>query len=164
MEVRERSLVMIRTKYGKPGVMLYDRKSTELIYDFHSTRITSQYVPYDLCITTKEIIENGDWYIRLFDDTIHKADENLDHIQYACNKIIATTDVYIKNLPRIPNDFVEAFINAYNNDHIITKVAVEYEHIGDHSYEIEEGKTDDYPIYELKVRSDNTIDIFLGGF
>jgi hypothetical protein len=39
-----------------------------------------------------------------------------------------------------------------------------YKQIGDQSYEIEEGKTDDYPVYDLDVNEDNTVNIYLAGF
>ncbi len=164
MEIREHSLIMLRTNYGEPGVMMYNQELNIFIDDFHSTRKTSNHTPYDLYITSRESIKHGDWFYRVFDNSIIKANENSDHNVYTSYKIIATTDESIKDLPRISDDFVRTYIKKYNDNEVLSYVGLLYKQIGDQSYEIEEGKTNDYPVYDLDVNEDNTVNTYLAGF
>lgn len=159
MEIREHSLIMLRTNYGEPGVMMYNQELNIFIDDFHSTRKTSNHTPYDLYIISRESIKHGDWFYKVFDNTITKLNGNS---KPCCTsyKIIATTDKSIKDLPRISDDFVRTYIKKYNDNEVIY-VGLLYKQIGDQSYEIEEDKTDDYPIYDLDINENNTVNIYM---
>jgi hypothetical protein len=81
-------------------------------------------------------------------------------------KIIATTDIRIKNqmlldgfdriYPQPSQQFIEHFVNEYNNENIITDVLVEYEYRHDDS--VPYPKTLDGKSV-LKINPDNTINI-----
>jgi len=120
-------------------------------------------------ITSNEEIKTGDWYIT--NTEIH---QKMGGITGTCHskKIIATTNLLLKihkfkkgvlknleyNLPQLPQQFIEKFIEAYNNNVGIDEVLVENEKA---TYEkwIKNGAT---PVFDtLKVNSDNTINVKL---
>lgn len=86
-----------------------------------------------LYILSDEEIKDGDWFIWLKYNTIHKATKPDDNKE--CKKIIATTDSSLLipfddvtiGLPQIPKSFIETFVNEYNKGNIITEVMIEYE-------------------------------------
>lgn len=69
-------------------------------------------VTQNIYITSNEEIKEGDWFIRLFDNIIFKANPNSDHKLYECKKIILTTDQdLIKNgVQEITDEFLEWFV------------------------------------------------------
>lgn len=128
-----------------------------------------------LYILSDDEIEEGDWFINLANNTINQA---TDWIYVStCKKIIATTDTSLilhdnsKNnkcfgtqlsgkcshvLPLIPTSFIQYFIEQYNKGNIITHVNIEYEEYTNNTLT---GLDIDSMIYNLKINSDNTINI-----
>ncbi len=106
----------------------------------------------------------------------HKGDK-LSKLNCLCSgtkKVIATTDTsltiqltdnilqekgdYIKCLPRPENEFIESFIEAYNEGKVITKVLIEVDFIRDSDTGNPNFGGYDIPDkYELKITEDNTI-------
>ena len=125
-------------------------------------------------ITSNEEIKTGDWCED--NGSIYQIKDK-NHLLTILNfgnskKIIATTNLLLKihkfkkgvlknleyNLPQLPQQFIEKFIEAYNNNVGIDEVLVENEKA---TYEkwIKNGAT---PVFDtLKVNSDNTINIKL---
>ena len=66
----------------------------------------------NIYITSDEEIKEGDWFIRLFDNIIFKANPNSDHKLYECKKIILTTDQDLINdgVQAIDDKFLEWFV------------------------------------------------------
>ena len=128
-------------------------------YDSHFTN-------QNLCILSDEEIKEGDWFYDL--DTkyikIKQSWEN-SHLEFNGKKIIATTDRSLKieifglgetamcSLPQPSQSFIEKFVEEYNKGNVITEVMVEYESIG--AYANPKYDSD----YQLKINSDNTINI-----
>ena len=128
-------------------------------------------------ITSSDEIKEGDWmldgsFIRLITDKDYLSEAKLNSNFINWRKIIATTNLLLKihkfkkgvlknleyNLPQPPLQFIEKFIEAYNNNVGIDEVLVENEKA---TYEkwIKNGAT---PVFDtLKVNSDNTINIKL---
>ncbi|MEI6186967.1 MAG: hypothetical protein WCP46_00500 [Alphaproteobacteria bacterium] len=102
-----------------------------------------------LYFTSDEEIKEGDWFINLLYNTVKQA-SNWIYVS-TCKKIVATTNPELfkntkynmdmaKNswfnalhraespilIPRIGDDFVEAYIKAYNEGHPITEVMLDY--------------------------------------
>lgn len=161
MELKKHTLVIVKTPSGEPGVMMYNRSYGNFVDDFYNTRKTSNHTPYDIFILSYEPINDGDWFYDYYTHDVEIADENTDKTRYGRYKVVATTSKEVTGLPGISNEFVLKYIEQDNKGDIIEKVMLEYEHIGNQSYEIEEGKTDDYPIYDLKINEDNTVNIYL---
>lgn len=137
--------------------------------------------PIELYILSDGEIEEGDWYL-VFD--IHgkcelpkKADYNktnefsLKPYSDYCKKIIAITDKSLRyksntdrttklpldfNVPQIPKQFIDYYINEYNKGNIITEVEIDYKNnnsdYGDVGYL---GKKQ----FTLLINKDNTINI-----
>ena len=128
-------------------------------------------------ITSSDEIKEGDWvldgsFIRLITDKDYLSEAKLNSNFINWRKIIATTNLLLKihkfkkgvlknleyNLPQLPLQFIEKFIEAYNNNVGIDEVLVENEKA---TYEkwIKNGAT---PVFDtLKVNSDNTINVKL---
>lgn len=128
-------------------------------------------------ITSSDEIKEGDWvldgsFIRLITDKDYLSEAKLNSNFINWRKIIATTNLLLKihkfkkgvlknleyNLPQLPQQFIEKFIEAYNNNVGIDEVLVENEKA---TYEkwIKNGAT---PVFDtLKVNSDNTINVKL---
>jgi len=128
-------------------------------------------------ITSSDKINAGDWvldgkFIRLITDKDYLSEAKLNSNFINWRKIIATTNLLLKihkfkkgvlknleyNLPQLPQQFIEKFIEAYNNNVGIDEVLVENEKA---TYEkwIKNGAT---PVFDtLKVNSDNTINVKL---
>ena len=134
-------------------------------------------IPKHLYIISSDEIKEGDWvldgsFIRLITDKDYLSEAKLNSNFINWRKIIATTNLLLKihkfkkgvlknleyNLPQPPLQFIEKFIEAYNNNVGIDEVLVENEKA---TYEkwIKNGAT---PVFDtLKVNSDNTINIKL---
>lgn len=126
--------------------------------------------PQNLYILSNEEIKEGDWY---YDRINNIVDNNFYLNQNGNKKIIAATDpeliinIKIKGhtdgtnyyLPKISQDFIEAYIKAYNEDNIIKEVMVEYEDNGSEEWigDNENGQPFWNEKIELKLRPDNTI-------
>lgn len=145
-----------------------------------------------LYITSDEEIKEDDWFITnqnghwelqkcqkicddgiimSFEEEIAMDQENTYFVfkSKSCKKIIATTDTSLR-LPQPPQEFIEAYIKAYNEGNPITEVMVEYEIICGRCYSNTDecwsakecSRNTDFPdIVKLKVNSDNTINIKL---
>lgn len=152
-------LVMLATEKSKICL-----KGDYLFYDHQSDIVlikTSLYKPQHLYVISDDEIKVGDWF---YADEFAKPEQakyfegNLVNgfIKSACKKIIATNDESL-GLPRPSNEFIKAYVNAYNKGKQITDIMVEY---GD--AQMEDFESDNYPRYEtiLKIAPDNTISIF----
>ena len=135
----------------------------------YAKTVTSQH----LYILSDEEIKEGDWYLVSGGVGLkigaYKSDGNTP-INDWCKKIIATTDSSIKIvydgktpisenwngylLPQPSQSFIDKFVEEYNyRGDVITEVMVEYESIG--AYANPKYDSD----YQLKINSDNTINI-----
>lgn len=129
-------------------------------------------VPQHLYITTSDKINAGDWYFNSIANKVFKFSYGGLLYDGINRKVIATTNLLLKihkfkkgvlknleyNLPQLPQQFIEKFIEAYNNNVGIDEVLVENEKA---TYEkwIKNGAT---PVFDtLKVNSDNTINVKL---
>lgn len=126
----------------------------------HIPRKSSHLNEFDhLYVISDEEIKEGDWfyYKHFGEDIIDKTNENTDLVNLNnpdkyFKKIIASTDKSLE-LPQIPQQFIEQYIESYNKNNNIDKVMVEYEN----------GYIDNRPVSKgiLKVNPDNTINIKL---
>ena len=102
-----------------------------------------------LYITSDEEIKEGDWCYNSKRKSIELGKYMIGTNEFIfCKKIIATTDISLisineqyfdvnksrksavleqKTLPQIPQEFIEAYVKAYNEGNPITEVMVEYE-------------------------------------
>lgn len=137
-----------------------------------------------LYILSDEEIKEGDWYVLIqyknkgYQLSTQPCRSNEVQLQYKfnCKKIIATTNPELKftdyrispvpnfmELPKISQDFIKAYIKAYNEGNTIKEVMVEYEEyhgINTSLTEISSYNNDakDYgKDYKLRLRPDNTI-------
>ena len=131
-----------------------------------------------LYILSDEKIEEGDWYYHPFLKRIVKASHVIDYREHR-TKIIASTDESLRFNPNVPNfllgneslpqpsqEFIEAYVKAYNEGNSITEFMVEYEeYMTDGwvpTYNNPDNSNCESPAeldYKLKVKSDNTISI-----
>ena len=155
-ELRRHEIVLCRTRFGEPGVMMYNTFTGRFVDDFHSTRKTSIHIPYDIHVLGFDIKEK-DWFYDMWTLSIDQANQDTDSSAYGKMKIVASTDKSVSGLPGLSKEFVMNIIEMDNNGNFVGTVFLEYEHIGNQSYEIEEGKTDDYPIYDIKVDKNNNV-------
>jgi hypothetical protein len=98
-----------------------------------------------LYITSDDKIEEGDWYIVLADEELHKHQGKSTSF-VGGKKIIATTDSKLK-LPQIPQSFIEEYCRKGGID----EVDVEYDRPRSYCPPL--------PPLEPEVNSDNTINI-----
>lgn len=77
MNLIKQDLIMLRTKNGEPGVVMYNKVLNILVDDFHSTRMTSNHIPYDLHVVSKDPIQNNDPYYDMFTQVVVVADNVL---------------------------------------------------------------------------------------
>lgn len=162
MNLIEHDLIQLHTRNGENGVMVYNGLQNQMESNFN--REDRPYCsPHDLYVISKDPIQNNDYYYDMFTQSVKFAHEDTDKSKFGRWRIIATTNPLLTGVPRIKKEVVDAYIRGYNSSNILTKVMLEYDHIGNQSYEIEEGKTDDYPIYDLKVNEDGTVNIYFGG-
>lgn len=130
-----------------------------------------------LYITSSDEINAGDWvldgkFIRLITDKDYLSEAKLNPNFINWKKIIATTDTSLKirkfkkgvlknleyNLPLPSQQFIEKFIEDYNNNVSVDGILVEYEKA---TYE-EWMKNGASPVFDtLNVNNDNTINIKL---
>jgi hypothetical protein len=84
-------------------------------------RIANQH----LYFTSDDGIKEGDWYYWEFNRSIikHKSFEGNDRPSKDCRKIIATTDSKLKDIPQIPQSFIEEYTKQGGN----VLVDLEYE-------------------------------------
>jgi hypothetical protein len=71
-------------------------------------------------INNNEKAKDGDWYIRLFDNTIYKASKHTDHKHYKCEKIMLTTDPQLikDGVQAIDDEFLEWFVKNPSCDFV----------------------------------------------
>ena len=121
--------------------------------------------PQHLYITSDEEIKEGDWFYDTRDRII--SNKSLAQSMFS-KKIIATTDTlnYGEDVPEViryksvpihqpSQEFIQSYIEAYNNGKPITKVMVEYEQWTQFSG----GHHDTPTTISLKINQDNTINI-----
>lgn len=89
-----------------------------------------------LYITSDEEIKDGDWCIlfdsfgHLFTDSAQQYIPSKGHVlNNGLCKVISSTDT-ILNLPQLPQQFIEKYIEEYNKGNVITEVMVEYNEKG----------------------------------
>lgn len=165
------TVVMLPTN-KKVGKLSKGNKSGILeIHDFifEKSGIYNNHDFYHLYILSDDKIEAGDWYIRLFDNTIMCANSQSDHKHYDCRKIIATTNKTLllpqnfpsfTYLPQPSDSFTQRYIESYNNGKSIIDVLVEYEEYNHDEEWSEIGGAYETCQKRLKVNSkDNTITI-----
>lgn len=162
-------------------VMLATDKATQLILN----RSNELYIPViseievvkgnkelgkfqNLYITSDEEINEGDWYLSKVNNKPCKWTKDYSGTNGYGFKIIATTDKdinepdkNIKNityalLPEPSKEFIQAYIESYNNGNPITDILVEYEV----NVLMEDGDALSN-MFKLKTKKDNTITIVL---
>jgi len=131
---------------------------------------TNVLIPQHIYITSDEEIKEGDWYCS--PTGIVSQHNGTEKLPDGWKKIIATTDKSLKinllegikhapenwrELPQIPQSFIEYFVDQYNKGNIITEVMVEYE-LGNISESYFDGEKEKLPLH-LKINPDNTINI-----
>jgi hypothetical protein len=151
--VKEHNLAIFRAQIG---AIMYNP-----FLDIFINNFNTPWYSYNIYILSDESLNSGDWFYDFDSRSIKAAFDSIDKIKYKGYKIIASTNNCVTELPGIPNEFVLEYIRLKNKGVEIKKVMVEYEHVGNQSYEIEEGKTDDYPVYCLNVNEDNLINIYI---
>lgn len=177
MEQFKKCQVILLETEDKVNIIL-DNDKLELIKNKQiANTINSSVKGYNLYITSNEKINEGDWKY----DTYHKEIiqvKSINSISKYDKKIIATTDTslspYIKDifdtneigsqkyyhLPQPSQQFVEKYIESYNNDNVITDVLVEYIHYDEFGNYISGDIVRDKDELKLKISSkDNTITI-----
>lgn len=140
---------------------------------------TNVLIPQHIYITLDEEIKEGDWYCS--PTGIVSQHNGTEKLPDGWKKIIATTDKSLKinllegikhapenwrELPQIPQSFIEYFVDQYNKGNIITDIMVEYEEDLIKIYDISGGHPGGHwesnPINEglkLIINPDNTINI-----
>lgn len=128
----------------------------------------------NLYITSDDEIKDGDYCMSIdINSKLHKPfkcvnkeafinPEFLNSVDAKdVKKIIATTDTSLtplfcktqtKNIPQIPQSFINQYIESYNNGNVITEVMVEYEE--NHLYPMVQNNN-----LKLGINPDNTINI-----
>lgn len=144
---------------------------------FYDKSLLSNFNKQHLYIISNDEIKEGDWvldgkFIRLITDKDYLSEAKLNPNFINWKKIIATTDTSLKirkfkkgvlknleyNLPLPSQQFIEKFIEDYNNNVSVDGILVEYEKA---TYE-EWMKNGASPVFDtLKVNNDNTINIKL---
>ena len=134
-------VVMIATE--KEGIMYINMNSGNLIFKpetfWNKTKTLTglqHRQPYHLHIISDEKIQNGDWCILLdsFGNVflgepqqyLATKDQVLNN---GLRKVIASTNKFITPNSWIPNSFVQAYMNAYNNGKPIIEVNLEMSHM-----------------------------------
>lgn len=176
--MKKRQIVMLPTEKASYISMYYlnQKRENKLNYYKNSEKWDGS-INQHLYILSDEEIKEGDWIYDLALNRIIKQ-PNLNNIDYISlhKKIIATTnpELYWKHtkdqdgdiigstgngICSISQDFIEAYIKAYNEGNIIKEVMVEY--IDNGSEEWEGDNENGQPFWnekiELKLRSGNTI-------
>ena len=122
-------------------------------------------IPQHLYITSNEEIKEGEYGLsalnkvvvigKLYKKSLYKkiiatTDTSL---QYAIDKSPYNMEIY--GLPQLPQQFIEDYIKEYNKGNVITDVEVEYVNTPNSVFISEI----DAPYIQLKINSDNTINI-----
>ena len=118
----------------------------------------------NIYIISDEEIKGDDWIYRYEDKKVFQSksyfSEGNPLKKGLITKIIATTDTSL-NLPQIPQQFIQQYIEEYNKDNQITEVLVEVE-----EYEFKQTEwfqeapyTHKYKEWRLKLDSQNQINI-----
>jgi len=173
---KECNVVILSTKEKAPIKLL---RNTLYPLDYFEDSIRFDY--QHLYITSDGEIKEGDWCIDLWNNKVIQMDkatkDMLDagmlHNPHAL--IIATTDklildwdykndiphgdLYNKFLPTPSLEWIKYYIEQHNQGNVITKVIVEYKRMYLPTYEEIYLKTKECTDWELKVNSDNTINI-----
>ena len=150
-------------------VMLPTEKATHLIKDIVSGILTfdkdgygdTEYIPQHLYLISDDEIKEGDWYIATDIKSVIQCNKVTTYIHGGstqspkdlAKKIVATTDNTINvNYPiaEIPESFIQAYIESYNNGKPITEVDLEYKL---DNYNLKGNKR----IITPKTRPDNTV-------
>lgn len=132
------------TPYIKANDLFIDRDSKKLStsqQNHHDISVLSYWTPHDIYFTNDEEIKEGDWCINKNGDTLYHIKTILSNIDDRVNwsKVVATTNPELqwiqsysygdkgKNgiVAKIPLDFVEVFVKAYNEGTPIKEVMVE---------------------------------------
>lgn len=136
---KECNVVMLDNRHKGYAPYYFTLKGNKIIGSYKE----SEDDLYNLYVLSNDEIKKGDWYHNSIDNSIKQASDWI--YVSTCKKIIATTN---KSLHKIPNsvpgfnfpdklglpkpsqEFIELFIKNYNADNPITKVMVEYIHLG----------------------------------
>lgn len=181
---KEHKLVMLPTNEKANLLLGLSKNGKLVYYDNTHTNPTNGKwcQKYHLYILSDETPKENDWfyYNGSFTKVILKAEKiNLDTINVTnhsdigtwvniryCKKILASTDKSLKqeifglgetamcSLPQIPQQFIEYFVEQYNQGNVIDKAMVEYEELFNYeiSYEVP------FEI-KLKTKKNNNINI-----
>jgi hypothetical protein len=116
----------------------------------------------DIYITSNEEIKEGDWY---YNERLNKVFQAIAKSGYNTTdkefKIIASTDLSLE-LPQLSKEFIEKFIESYNNGNPIVDVLVEHspkDCCGGHIKSTCSEKNNCANKIQLKISKDNTITI-----
>ncbi|MFW6225973.1 MAG: hypothetical protein ACOC3V_03365 [bacterium] len=128
----KRAKVVMLPTNEKAGTIWLNTKG-QLLHTHVSDEYKELYKPQHLYILSDEKIKEGDWMLRLYDNTIHQAtrgdvrlfNENKNGHKDDFRKIIATTDKFLC-LPKPSDSFIQKYIEKYNEGKSITDVLVEY--------------------------------------
>lgn len=116
--------------------------------------------PHHIYIVSDEEIKECDWCFNSYDNRIWKYKSSPCPLpfwgnKYTLIKIIASTDKSL-GLPQLSQEFLEAYVKAYNEGKPLTEVIVEY-HEG--YWKDLDSEEDDWVDGHPMVNSDNTISI-----
>jgi hypothetical protein len=167
---KEHNVVMLATDKGSN----LHRNNLSTLYTTPniSTSVVSE--DFHLYILSDEDTKAGEYFYNFNDNKVWKTDTGMEYSDKH-RKIIATTNSELKveypshnvvqalvSLPRPSNDFIKAYIKAYNENNPITKVLVEYELkqiTKKEDYQYQNGESNLNYQLTLKVAPDNTITI-----
>ena len=123
-----------------------------------------------LYILSDDEIKEGDWFYDIELKAINKRVGVIPFKSYDCKKVIATTDNTLlndddfinsvtpfRNLPELSQQFIQQYVEAYNNGKPIEEVDVEYRLI---DYAVEDEPNSSFK-YGVITNSNNTINIRL---
>ena len=142
MEQFKRVQIILLETNNKSNI--WSHKGRRLYYNQNNPNDVDDEIRYNIYIISDDEIKEGDWY---FDGTdfIHKKSKHNNTLvdgNKQAKKIIATTDTssinirqmtfmdeateWIYDIPQPSQQFIEKYIEEYNNGNIITDIEVEY--------------------------------------
>lgn len=143
----KKKVVMLPTNVGSNLYLKITDGYQGLEYNPYSERrLNTWHKPQHLYFVSEDKVNEGDWCVQMVSGTptkvvkVNKSD--LIHVEFY-KKIISTTDRTLKTdydgkspittywggveLHKIPQEFIERFINDFNKGNVITEVNIEFE-------------------------------------
>jgi len=158
MTFKQCKVVLLPTDKAENSIIIHNTTKKKAVYHGNNY-FTQEYLrvcnskAYHLYILSDDKIESSGW-VMYENGTIERVSVMMvKDVKY--KQIIVSTDPQIHNLPKLPESFIEYFIEQYNKSNVITEIKVKYGYTINKSM----GHFHQYREYFLKVNDDNIINI-----